>query len=132
MEFELKGQEYRAVKLDVFDQFRVARKLLPAVAGVFDELKSGEITLAALLPQVADAVAAMSDADCDAILHPCLSAVARKNGKIWTAVFQDGVMMFDDIDMLGMLELVGNVIRDSLGDFFPVPLASEIADLPAV
>lgn len=131
MEFELKGQEYRLRKLDVFDQFRVSRKLLPVVAGVFEELKSGEITLAALLPQVAEAIAAMSDADCDAILHPCLSMISRKNGKIWSVVFQDGVMMFDDIDMLSMLELVSHVIRDSLGDFFPVPLASEIADLPA-
>lgn len=131
MKFELKGQEYRAGKLDVFDQFGVARKLLPVLAGVFDELKSGELTLTALLPRVSEAIAAMSDADCNAILHPCLSMLSRKNGKIWTSVFQNGVMMFDDIDMLSMLELVGNVIRDSLGDFFPVPLASEIADLPA-
>lgn len=127
MEFELKEQQYRAGKLDVFAQFKVTRKLLPLLAGTIGDLKSGAVTIEGLLPKVADAVASMSDEDCNAIMHPCLSVVSRKNGSTWTPIFRDGVLMFDDIDMMAMLQIVGNVVKGSLGDFFTTPQGSETA-----
>jgi hypothetical protein len=43
MEFEIKGVKYRTAKLDVFQQLKVSRKLLPVLAGLvsdFGTLKS--------------------------------------------------------------------------------------------
>ncbi|EJV8381989.1 hypothetical protein N7X67_004617, partial [Escherichia coli] len=38
----------------------------------------------------------------------------------WTPVFNSGQLMFDDIDLLSMLQLVARVVADSLGNFLPV------------
>ncbi|QHM71276.1 phage tail assembly chaperone [Mixta intestinalis] len=130
MEIELKGNIYRAGKLSVFDQLKVSRKLLPVLGGMVGELKklqAGQADIETLLPVIADTVAGMSDSDCDAIIHPCLSVVSRQNGKTWAPVFRSGELMFDDIDLMTMLQLVARVIGESLGNFFPEHLDSETA-----
>jgi hypothetical protein len=43
--------------------------------------------------------------------------VVRENGKQWTPVFRSGELMFDDIDLFSMLQLVARVVADSLGNF---------------
>jgi hypothetical protein len=77
MEFEIKGVKYRA-KLDVFQQLKVSRKLLPVLAGLvsdFGTLKSmmvrdseGKLVfgekrafdaLDIVLPKIADTLAAL-------------------------------------------------------------------------
>ncbi|ECY7602804.1 hypothetical protein AVF65_14950 [Salmonella enterica subsp. enterica serovar Muenchen] len=60
----------------------------------------------------------MSDDDCNAILYPCLSVVSRQHQKGWTPVFSQGQMMFDDINLVSMLQIVSKVVGDSLGNFF--------------
>jgi hypothetical protein len=37
MEFEIKGVKYRTAKLDVFQQLKVSRKLLPVLAGLVSD-----------------------------------------------------------------------------------------------
>ncbi|BCQ40899.1 hypothetical protein ERHA54_35020 [Erwinia rhapontici] len=140
MEFELKGQQYRTAKLNVFDQLKVSRKLLPILAGMMsdfqsikDDAQSGNAfkALDTALPKIADALADMSDEDTNAIIFPCLSVVSRQHGKGWTPVFTQGQLMFDDIDLMVMLQMVGRVVGDSLGNFLPAVPASETQDLPA-
>lgn len=129
METEINGNTYSAGTLSVFDQLRVARKLLPMLGGMVGELKklqSGETDIETLLPVIADTVAGMSDSDCDAIIHPCLSVVSRQSGKTWAPVFRQGELMFDDIDLMTMLQLVARVIGYSLGNFFPALPETEI------
>ncbi|EBQ1834569.1 hypothetical protein A0Q22_20690, partial [Salmonella enterica] len=46
--------------------------------------------------------------------------VSRKHMDGWTPVFSSGQLMFDDIDLLTMLQLVARVVADSLGNFLPV------------
>lgn len=124
MDIELNGNTYRVGKLSVFDQLKVARKLLPILSGMVGELqklRSGEAVIETLLPAIASAVAGMSDSDCDAILHPCLSVVSRQNSNKWMPVFRQGELMFDDIDLISMLNVVAQVIGDSLGNFFHAP-----------
>ncbi len=126
MEISLKGQDYRLAKLNVFDQLKVTRKLLPLLAGLvadFATLKAqaarGDLgpVLESALPKIADALAGLPDDDVNAIFHPCLSVVARKHDKGWTAVFSQGELMFDDIDLMTLLSLVAQVVADSLGNF---------------
>lgn len=126
MEFELKGQQYRTAKMDAFAQLKVSRKLLPVLAGMmadFNGIKSaaqgGDVykAMEIALPKIADALADMSEEDTNAIIHPCLAVVSRQHGKGWTPVFGQGELMFDDIDLISMLQMVGRVVGDSLGNF---------------
>lgn len=136
MEFEIKGVNYRTSKLSVFDQLKVSRKLLPVLAGLlgdFQALKSatqdGDVykALETALPKIAESLADMSEEDTNAIILPCLSVVARQNGKVWTPVMSQNELMFDDIDLMSMLQIVGRVVGDSLGNFLPAAPDKEIA-----
>ncbi|WP_312062235.1 phage tail assembly chaperone [Pantoea septica] len=136
MEFEIKGVQYRTAKLSVFDQLKVSRKLLPVLAGMladFQGIKAaaegGDVykAMETALPKIADSLAGMSEEDTNAIIFPCLSVVSRQNGKGWSPVMAQGTLMFDDIDLMSMLQMVGRVVGDSLGNFLPALPASETA-----
>lgn len=134
MEFEIKGIRYSAAKLSVFDQLKVSRKVLPVLAGMLGDFqalressKGGNVysTVETVLPKIADAVAGLSEEDTNAIIFPCLAVVSRRHEKdTWVPVFRDGVLAFDDIDLMSMLQIVGRVIGDSLGNFLPASPAS--------
>lgn len=127
MEFEIKGQEYRAAKLNVFEQLKISRKLLPLLSGLLTEisvirqLKSGQISIdeaiKTALPAIAQALSDISEDDSNAIIHPCLAVVVIKQGKSYVPIFSNGQLMFDDIDLMSMLEIVVRVVGDSLGNF---------------
>ncbi|WP_312546643.1 phage tail assembly chaperone [Pantoea eucalypti] len=136
MEFEIKGVNYRASKLSVFDQLKVSRKLLPVLAGMLGDFQGikaaaqgGDVNKAieSALPKIADSLAEMSEEDTNAIIFPCLSVVARQNGKVWAPVMVQGSLMFDDLDLMSMLQIVGRVVGDSLGNFLPAVPDKEIA-----
>lgn len=136
MEFEIKGVNYRASKLSVFDQLKVSRKLLPVLAGMLGDFQGikaaaqgGDVNKAieSALPKIADSLAEMSEEDTNAIIFPCLSVVARQNGKVWAPVMSQNELMFDDIDLMSMLQIVGRVVGDSLGNFLPAAPDKEIA-----
>lgn len=137
MEFEIKGVNYRASKLSVFDQLKVSRKLLPVLAGMLGDFQGieaaaqgGDVNKAieSALPKIADSLAEMSEEDTNAIIFPCLSVVARQNGKVWAPVMVRGSLTFDDLDLMSMLQIVGRVVGDSLGNFLPAAPDKEIAD----
>lgn len=143
MDFEIKGKQYRAAKLSVFDQLKVSRKLLPLIAKLVSDASMLRAAaqnktaskeqlfsvLETILPKIADVLADMPDETVNSILHPCLSVVARKSDMgNWTPVFSDGSLMFDDIDLFSMLNIAGRVVADNLGNFLPAPLTSETKD----
>ncbi|ECL0730065.1 hypothetical protein FQN67_09735 [Salmonella enterica] len=138
MECSVKGHDYRVAKLSVFDQLKVTRKLLPVLAGMMSDFGSIRSLLPAdgkidgakfdalkpvfetLLPRIADEMSSLTEDDTNAIIHPCLAMVSRKHMGGWTPVFNSGQLVFDDIDLLTMLQLVARVVADSLGNFLPV------------
>jgi hypothetical protein len=142
MEFEIKGEKYRTAKLSVFDQLKVSRKLLPVLSGLLGDFKGikaaaegGDVykALETALPKIAESLADMSEEDTNAIIFPCLAVVARYHGKGWATVFSDGMLNFDDIDLMTMLQLVARVVGDSLGNFFKeLPGKETAAPLPQV
>ncbi|CAI9401571.1 phage tail assembly chaperone [Lelliottia sp. T2.26D-8] len=150
MEFEIKGEKYRVAKLDVFQQLKVSRKLLPILAGLMADIGSIKTLLPAggkieneqfdalapllekVLPRIAEELSALSDEDTDAIIHPCLAKVSRQHLKSWVPVFNQGSLAFDDIDLFVMLQLVARVVADSLGNFLPATPTSETTDQPQV
>ncbi|CAH3510184.1 phage tail assembly chaperone [Raoultella ornithinolytica] len=140
MEFQIKGVNYRAAKLDVFQQLKVSRKLLPVLAGLISEFStlkaqavagnSGAV-VESVLPKIADTLSALPDDDVNAVIYPCLGVVSRQHEKGWVKVFDQGVLMFDDIDLFTMLQLVARVVADSLGNFLKELPASETPTPPA-
>ncbi len=126
MEFAIHGVAYRTARLSVFEQLKVARKLLPILASMMADFRTiqeqignhdTEGAVATALPKIASAVASLSDDDINAILFPCLSVVSREHMRGWVPVFQQGEMAFDDIELLTLLQLVARVVADSLGNF---------------
>ncbi|HGM5304551.1 TPA: phage tail assembly chaperone [Serratia marcescens] len=133
MEFEIKGQQYRAAKLDAFAQQDVAIALAPVLSGLIPLLKdvmagNGKSLqedknrlFDEIIPLVVKAIGQLSREGRAEINHACLSVVTRQQGKTWTNIYEPSqrVMMFDDLNGLDLVKIVGNVVRDSLGDFFP-------------
>jgi hypothetical protein len=132
-EVEIGGNRYRTGKLDAFKQFHLFRKLMPVLSGMGEtfsdmpDTNSGEIALndkfwSAMGP-VANAVAEMSQQDSEFILKTCLQACSMWNGASWVRITAaNGELMFEEIDMMGMLQLTFEVIKDNLGSFFGAPL----------
>jgi len=126
MEFDIKGNTYQIRKLSVFDQFKVSRKLLPVLSGMLSDFqgikalvakKDAASIMEKVLPKIAQSLSDLSEDDANAVIFPCLAVTYRKHAKGWAPVFQDGVLAFDDMDMLEMLQIVGRVVGDSLGNF---------------
>jgi Phage tail assembly chaperone protein, TAC len=129
-EVEIGGNRYRTGKLDAFKQFHLFRKLMPVLSGMgetFSDMPEGEVQVnekfwSAMGP-VATAVAEMSQQDSEFILKTCLQTVSLWNGATWVRITAaNGDLMFEDIDMMGMLQLTFEVIKDNLGSFFGAPL----------
>lgn len=135
MEIAIKAANYRIARLNVFEQLKVARKLLPVMAGMLTDFQASrqqeEGAMAALLPKIADAISTMSEEDCNAIIHPCLGVVSRQHMQAWVPVFSQGELTFDDIDLITMLQLVARVVADSLGNFLQELPGVAMPDQPA-
>lgn len=121
------GNTYRIGKIDVIKQFHVARRL----AAVLTEC--GPLLMAAmkanngeqieadplkLFEPMAKAVGALTDTDADYVIKTCLSVVSRQQGDRWAIVqAPNGKLMFEDIELPTMINIVGNVIRVNLANF---------------
>ena len=123
--------EFVLGRMPVFKQFHVARRLSPILAtivgaeGGVEALKGG---LAGLRVQpIAEALAQMSDADADYILHACLGIVSlRQEGRL-TPIFRAGNLMFDWITMPQMLQIAAEVIMQDLAGFMAAARSSSAA-----
>lgn len=127
MEFEINGQQYRSGKLNARQQFHVARRLAPVLGGLAAASQGASTDFAHFLQPIADAIAGMSDADCDYILDTCLGVVQRQQGSAWALILVNKAQMFDDIDLGVMLQIASKVITENLGGFFQGSAASVLS-----
>jgi len=76
----------------------------------------------AVLPSIADALAAMDDATADYVIFGLLKVVTREQGQGlgWAPVAVNQQLMFQDIDMAQMLTLATRALMANLGSFFAV------------
>ncbi|HGY3147579.1 TPA: phage tail assembly chaperone [Morganella morganii] len=142
MEFMINGNTYRAGKLDAFQQQDLAFALVPAFGAVAPLLKDilpvsedgtggDEIadirktklmdSLPVILPALTTAVRTLDKKSRKEINDICLDVVTRQTGNQWSKIYSGGVLMYDDINGIELLQIVGYVIKDSLGSFFPAP-----------
>jgi hypothetical protein len=139
-EFRVGEHDYRTDKrLDVFMQNNILRRLLPALGGVAKALMTGEqpapsaspnVTLEAMgdklfgnIGTITEALAAMTDADCDYIFKNSLAVVSRRSAgtKTWAKLLEpsSGRLMFEnDLTLVEMYQIVWEVLRENLSGFF--------------
>lgn len=115
---------YRTQPLDVFVQFDLVRKLLPALVP-FAKLRdqSAREDMTAVLGPIATALSTMSQEDSRFIIYACLGVVQKNIGNNqWAAVKATGAntLMEGDMSLATMMSLVKLVIEDNLANFFAV------------
>jgi hypothetical protein len=121
MEFELKGHTYRAGKIDARAQFHIVRRLAPVLGEIAPAAAGGKLGGLDALPPLANAIAKLSDADADYCLFGLLAVVSRKQpqGTGWGPVTTTGnLLMYDDLDMVGMLQLAWKALEFNMQGFF--------------
>lgn len=65
-----------------------------------------------------DAIYALSDKDMAFVLKTCLGVVKRKDGSGWAPVMRKDQLMYEDINLVSMIRIAVEVIKDNLSDFF--------------
>lgn len=134
MQTTINGHIYDTGKLNAKKQFHVVRRLAPLLsnaAGVLQTLKqlSAQDSLDAItdeeglqvLGESGGALAALPEQDVDYIIDACLSVTRRQaqGGTGWCPLTTTGGdLMFNDMSMSEMMQLVFAVLKESLGDFF--------------
>ena len=127
--FEIDGKAYQTASMPVMTQFHVMRRMAPVLgkmaqnmAGMVaakQEIAAGEgSAMAAMLP-LAEAVATLSDADCEFVLNACLAVTKRQEGTNWVPIWNVNAkrLQFQDINLMAMLTIAGNVLTEDLGGF---------------
>jgi hypothetical protein len=137
-EFELGEHTYRVGRLDAFKQFHLSRKiapiiptLIPAFLTLHDLSREGAASsdpalMAEAFGPFAAGIAGMPDEAAEFILGTCLSVVQRRQGNVWMPVWSvpSATCMFDDIDLVQMVQISARVMEGSLGPFLRGLLAN--------
>ena len=121
-EFEIKKQVYRSKKMNARTQFHVMRRMAPILAPL-QAVATGDTSSS--LVALAEAIGSLSDEASDYVLDRCLEVVERKQGEGgWAKVKLDGgPAMFADIDLMVLLQIAANVLRDNYAELFQEGLA---------
>ncbi|MBD2797237.1 hypothetical protein ID856_11905 [Xenorhabdus sp. 18] len=142
MEFEINGKKYRAGKLNAFQQQDLAVALvpvIPALKPIWDSLTPSVVgvdgqpafareNMVDFLAPLADAIRSLGKENRYEINDICLSVVSRESGGAWSSIYTSQQLMFDDINGLDLLKIVGQVIKDALLNFFPaLPESGELS-----
>ena len=133
MQITVNNNAYAIGKLEALKQFHLMRRLAPVLATVgldiakLKKLDSGlggagdaETNFLELLAPVVEVVGKMSDEDSNYIIFTCLSVVSRQapTGGFSPVITPQNQLMFQDLDMLTMLRLAAEVVRENLRGFF--------------
>ena len=119
MEFELSGVEYRAAKIDAMKQFHIVRKLAPLMAE-FAPKAGATDSKGPAIEGLANALAKMSDADSESLVHALLGSIKRKEkqGLGFSNITNGESLMFQDIDLKTMMQLAWQALQFNFKDFF--------------
>lgn len=139
--FTLHDHDYLIGRLDLFEAMKLQKKLGPLMPTLFNQIlfemwtaygkskpekeatlsdKLTEFgTLLSICQPLLDRISQMPDDDFNFCVRTALSAVERHSddGKMWTRVYQNGVLQFDDIDFMTTCILVASVVQRELRPF---------------
>lgn len=109
--------------LDTMAQLQLARRLVSLTVLIESMTKPENLGKDQTL-LVTMMLGQLSDADHSFLMTTCLKSVFRKDGEVWAKVMTDtGALMYVDIDLDTLVNLVATVIVENLGDFFRIALA---------
>ena len=122
-EVEISGNTYRIGKIDARRQWHVVRRIAPALVGVISLVDAQDDDAVGLINKIEpflSALAKMSDDDSDYVLEICLSVVQRKidGDRGWSSVGTPSSLMFEDIDLAGMMRIAFEAGSENLAGFF--------------
>ena len=123
MELKIGEQMYRSGRLSAFQQLHIARRMAPFLGrlAAMDGRDAGKDS-AAIVADIAGAVATLNDEDVEYILNVCLEVTERRQpGGSWAPLRRKGATMFGDVSLPAMLSIASEVIRENLADFFSDP-----------
>lgn len=125
---------YRIVrKLTVFEQLDIIRKLAPAIGivelWISDRNKGKPVQLPLVLT-----LSKLTDTNSQSVIAMCLKTVVRiDNGVSAPITTPSGDnLMYDDIDVGAVLDIVAHVIDENLGNFYRTALGNLMIPREAV
>ena len=121
-ELSIDGFDYRTGRLNAKQQFHIARRLAPLIAGISAaDAEAGADNTALVFENLAKTLSSLTDKDCDYVLGLCMSVVTRKSGDRYAPVWNKQIdqPVFDDLTLPAMMQLAFAVIQDNLGGFIP-------------
>jgi hypothetical protein len=149
------GRAYRFARLDTFSQIHVLRRLGPAFVGAIPAImafldapeaaagadlsetakaKKAEVLgeLIRGVPSIVSAFSAMDDDSVEYVVNKCFTVTHVQQGQGWSPLRKNGVTMFQDLDLSTTGQIVFQVLKESLGGFFPTELPKAfVAAAPA-
>lgn len=157
IDFEIRGQQYRAGRVSALTQFAIGKRLLPLITAIGPEaMRSASAAIQAqrqakaesaeesapppppfdftsILAPLADAVAALPDEDANFIFRECCKVTKRKSGDAWVGVWNVAAadFQFEDLNALDLIQIAANVMMEHISDFSPGPLVPNRALSPA-
>lgn len=133
MSVTVNGTNYQIGKLDAMRQFHVMRRLTGVASALGDTVgvvsRAGGIKAllegkgpdpVKVIEPLTKAISAMTDADSEYVIMNCLSVVKRQvaGDTGWAPVVVSNQLMYQDMDLPVMLQLVWRVLEDNLASFF--------------
>jgi hypothetical protein len=133
--------EYRIGRLNTIQQAHLVRRLLPLFSSLTSLSKMGPgvlqnpamtktpegiEALRETFSDIAGKLADLSDEQFEYVLHLCMSVVDVRQGERWAPIWNRNAkrFMFDNIDLLTMMQLCASVIQENLTSFLPGGLSS--------
>ena len=129
----IEGREFRIGRLNVFDSLHVVRLISPLLPSIFGEVlqsviqlmqsskEEGSATLEERFGEVVPLlkslepffvnVAYMPRSSFESVVKTCLSVVELRQDKVYSPVMVDGQLMFSNLDMGTIMQLVLAVIQ---------------------
>lgn len=131
-EFTRKGHTYQIKRIDPIGQAILAQRLLPVAVPIFRVIASRSLeqndtsvnNLVSMLSDfetIVEALEKVPAKDVREIYDACLSRLLRQadNKTGWQVVWNNGTLMFEDIEGFDVIALTIEVVKDQLGTFIP-------------
>jgi hypothetical protein len=125
-EVELAEHTYRVGRLNAIQQWEIFRRLgpvLPMLSAEMDGSVAATPGARWIMSAVAGFLSQLKQEDADYILHAALAVVERfdpQNQRWFRVASMNGTggLMYQDIELLTMLELMDRALQENMGSFF--------------
>lgn len=114
------AHNYRFVKMDVWTQFHVMRRMMGLISGLGPSTKDGGKT--DFWMRIVGGLSKMPREEAEDLIKMALSGVQREmpGGQGFAPIITNGVMMYDDLELVDMMTLATVSSMENLDGFFGI------------